>query len=181
MASQEEPDKPFHPSRVVYARRLKRVTLTRYLCTKLVYSLHRVTFEDVLTLYDNQIWLEEKANKDQGFRQKFGGSLEELSLILKDSPFRGNLDHYLTQVSQKVRNKLEGFYLPQRNLSGVEHHVKGLYSVEMSRSLGIDVKRLPPKGYIGKGYSDKGARRDPAYDGSPHWSEVAIHFERKES
>jgi hypothetical protein len=31
---------------------------------------------------------------------------------------------------------------------------------------------LPPKLYIGKGYTDKGTARNPALDGSPPWQEV---------
>jgi hypothetical protein len=44
----------------------------------------------------------------------------------------------------------------------------------VTRSLGIPTKQIPPKPYIRVGYKDKGTRRDPSWDGSPSWQEVAM-------
>lgn len=168
------------PTRVTYSRRLKRVLCSRYLIGKLVYSPEKVNFAEVLVLFDNQLWLEDKAEHDPGFRQKFGGTLEALSNILKRTPDVGSSSSYIARLSKECKSQLEGFYPPERNLSTMGLHVIGLFHVEGSKSLGRDVKTIPPKGHIGKGYSDKGTRRDPAYDGSPHWTDVAIHNSRKE-
>jgi hypothetical protein len=67
---------------------------------------------------------------------------------------------------------LEGFILPERNIQGTERHIKGLFHILPYKEQGIPTKQLPPKAYIGVGYSDKGHYTDPAYDGSPHWTEV---------
>lgn len=167
-------------TRVTYDRRLKRVTLSRYLTGKLAQSPEQVNFQELLVIFDNQLWLEDKARHDQGFREKFGSSLEELSTILKSTPNVGTLSSYLRRLSTKIRNSLEGFYLPARNLPTVKSHVEGRFHILPSKSLGTEKRSLPPKSVIGVGYSDKGTRRDPAFDGSPHWTDVAIHFSRME-
>lgn len=167
-------------TRVFYSRQIKRVNCTRYLVGKLVWSPERVNFIEILVLFDNQLYLEVLATKDQGFSQKFGKSLEDLSNILKTTPDSGSFTSYIRRLSSKCKNLLEGFYPPERNLTTMGKHVIGFFHVEASRQQGRDLKTIPPKGFIGKGYADKGTRRDPAYDGSPHWTDVAIHFSRKE-
>lgn len=52
--------------------------------------------------------------------------------------------------------------------------MKSYFSVHPMKSQGIPLKEIKPKGYIGKGYTDKGTARNPAKDGSPSWQEVAM-------
>lgn len=167
--------------RVVYSRQLKRVRLSRFLVSKVIFEPEKVNFQEVLVLFDNQLWLEDKALKDPGFRQKFGKSLEDLSTILKETQKLGTVSTYIRRLSKKFKDQLEGFYFPQRNMAEHRKDCSGKFHVEASKQQGIQNKYLPPKGVIGVGYSDKGTRRDSAYDGSPHWTDVALFFARKET
>jgi hypothetical protein len=159
--------------RVVYGRTLKRVTLQRILTSKLVFFPDQVSYHEILVFYDNLIWLSRRASQDQDFRRKFGEDFESLSNILRTIRIEGRLDKAKQELSQRLRS-MEGFYVPRRNFLTVWSHCKGKFQVVPYRPSGIPTKELKPKPYIGVGYKDKGTRRDPAYDGSPSWQEVAM-------
>lgn len=150
------------------------MTLQRYLTSLIVHEIEKVSFQDVLTLYDNLLWCQEKSEGDPQFQRKFGQALAKLSAILKGTRFHPRTFHQtLKGLSEKLRAELEDFIYPKRNLPGVERHVKGHYQILPHRELGTPRKQLPKPRRIGVGYRDKGHRRDPAYDGSPSWQEVA--------
>jgi hypothetical protein len=151
------------------------------LVAKVAYEIEEVSFQDVLTLYDNLLWCQDKATKEIGFAQKFGKSLSSLTEILKATRFHpASFQTTLKGLSKKFRAELEDFSIPKRNFRGVERHVKGLYQIVPHRESGIPTNQLPSKPYIGVGYKDKGHRRDPAWDGSPSWQDVAMrgHHEK---
>jgi hypothetical protein len=75
-------------------------------------------------------------------------------------------------LSTEFAAQLQGFILPERNLQGIERHLKGHFHVLSYKESGIPTKEIPPKPYIGVGYNDKGHYTDKAVDGSPHWTEV---------
>lgn len=160
-------------ARVTYSARIRRITLQRYLVSRIVFEVEEVSFMEILVLYDNILWCEEKARKDPGFRQKFGGDLSILAKILKETRFSlVSFSQTIKVLSEKCRNQLENFIFPRRNLPGVRIHVLGKFHVLPYRESGVPRSQLPPKPYIGIGYKDKGSRRDPAYDASPSWQEV---------
>jgi len=175
---------PVHPgweakfqgtARVSYSRRIRRMTLQRFLCSMVAYRVEKVTFHDVLTLYDNLLWCQEKARMDPHFQDKFGEALAQLTKLLKETRFHPRtFGSTLRGISHRIRAEMEHFLIPERNLNGVEKHVKGLYHVLPHREPGVPKAQLPPKKVIGVGYKDKGHRKDPAFDGSPRWQEVAV-------
>lgn len=159
--------------RVSYARRIRRITLQRYLSSQIAYNCDEASFQDILILYDNMLWCQEKAEKDPKFEEKFGDSLEELSKILKKFRFsQVNFVQTIRKLSSEIK-KLENFLIPKRNLKGVKIHFLGKIHVLPSKRPGIDNKYLPQTTFIGKGYRDKGTLRDLARDGSPRWQELA--------
>jgi len=160
---------------VKYSRKIKRVTLQRFLVTKVVLETEKVKIpEEILVLYDNQLWLEKKCSSDPDFKKKFGSSLEVLSKILKEINFsRGLSLQTLRLVSQKFRNQLECFLIPLRNYQSTKSRFSGLFQLREAQQPGIPKKNLPPKRQIGIGYRDKGTLKDLAKDGSPSWQEVA--------
>lgn len=165
--------------RVTYARSLKRITLQRYLVSKSVYHPDRVTFPELLALYDNQLWLEDKVRQDPSFSDKFGSFLENLSKVLKQTRITVNtLSSAMTRMKEQLREAAEGHLIPERNLLHTEVYVKGKFHVTPTKESGIPTKELPPVKVIGRGYRDKGTYRDPAWDGSPSWQELATYFER---
>jgi hypothetical protein len=159
-------------ARVSYSKRIRRITLERYLVSKIVHHPERTTFEDLLVVYDNILYLQDLCLRDPGFSKKFGGTLEVLAKILKGQRFSPtNFQGTIKGLSERLKN-LESFILPERNLQGTERHLKGLFHILPYREQGVPTSSLPPKKYVGVGYSDKGHYTDPAYDGSPHWTEV---------
>lgn len=125
-------------------------------------------------MYDNFLHIQDLASKNENFRIKFGEDLESLAKILKGFRVASKTTELDVQkLGEQMKSKLTKFHLPERNLSTVEKHVKSYYSLHPMKSLGRPVKELPPKAYVGKGYTDKGTARNPAKDGSPSWQEVA--------
>lgn len=151
------------------------MTLQRLLCSEIAYQEENAKFQDVLVLYDNMMWLQEKALVDPHFQQKFGQDLSTLADILKGIRFHPNtFAQTIVKLARELRAKLEHFLYPKRNLPGIRQHVRGRYQVLPHRESGTPRKQLPAKRRIGVGYRDKGHRRDPAWDASPSWQEVAM-------
>lgn len=167
--------------RVNYARKIKRIQLERYLVSKIVFKLEEVTFTDILVLYDNLLWCQDKSLMDPSFQKKFGGFLEKLTVLLKETRFHEKtFSKTLQNFSVKLKEVSEGHLIPERNLSSSFKHLKGLFHCTPTKSTGVPVKQLPPVKVIGRGYRDKGNAKDLAFDASPSWQEVAQHFSELE-
>jgi hypothetical protein len=156
---------------VVYAKKTKRITLQRVLISRMVFEKEKITIVDLLTIFDNMLYLQDMTKGDLKFKQKYGSSLEDLTIILKNSritsnPTRASLD----RLSERLR-ALDKFYLPLRNLASTEKWFKGKYSVVQGTKIGIPVDRLPVKRFIGIGYKDHGTARNLALNGTPTWKE----------
>jgi len=162
-------------AKVTYERKLKRITLQRWLCGKVVYRADEVTFQELLVLYDNILWCQDKSEKDPLFRSKFGEALSKLTEILKGTRFSPRtFSRTIGILSRKIKDELETFTLPERNLNGVALHLRGKIHLRPFEAPGTPRKFLPQERYIGVGYKDKGTARDPAFDGSPRWQDVAM-------
>jgi hypothetical protein len=157
--------------RVIYARHVKRITLQRVLCSKLAFEKEKFIMKDLLVIFDNMLYLQTMAEKDENFNRKFGSALEALYEILKKT----RMTHTPTKVgmnrlSQELRGLTE-FLIPYRNLKHTESHFKGKYEVRQGTKLGILKANLPAKRFIGIGPRDKGTARNLALNGEPRWQE----------
>jgi len=156
--------------------RIKRVFLQRYLTAKFCFFLEDCELRDLCCIFENQLWLERKCLSDEEFAIKFGKSLEDLSIILKQMNFRqGMTEKALRKFSRRLKDQLGPFILPKRNHKEAKRLCNGQFQFLDSFTQGIPKNSLPPKAYIGKGYRDKGTVRNIARDGSPGWQEVAMH------
>lgn len=159
---------------VKLSRRVRRVSLQRFLSSKIVFEKEKVKFVDLLVLYENQMWLENKCLSDYDFQKKFGSSLEELSKILKNVNLsRGFNSQTLNLISTRIRDNLQSFLVPRRNYSQFKSRFAGAYRLVEATQPGKEKRKLPEVSRIGKGYRDKGTLKDQAFDGSPSWQEVA--------
>jgi hypothetical protein len=160
-------------SEVRIGKNCKRVSLQRYLVSKVIYEIKEVEFRDLAGLFANQLWLESKANEDPNFKEIYSSELDLLSSILKEV----RIDKGLTiRAALKLRTrltKLERFPVPKRNFKTFKQRFENSVQLHTTRPLGINKKLLPPKAYIGKGYSDKGHAKKTEVDGSPSWQDVA--------
>lgn len=169
---------------VSYRKRLKKITLLRYLCSKIVYEVDKIRQEDLITLYDSLLWAQMKSSTDGAFRKNFGKSLELLAKILKKHPAIGRVYHkpLAEKLRIEFRSNLQDFLFPPRNYPAVKNRMSGNYHLNLAKQPGKPVSSFPPKKYIGKGYGDKGTLRNPAVDGSPAWQDIACStvFQLKE-
>jgi hypothetical protein len=163
-------------SKLIVAKRYKRVTMHRVLVSKLLWDFDRFTSEDLLALLDNQLFLENLASKNDSFRQKFQVSLEDISNYLKAAKISKIED--LPRIALKFRKfieiKLNDFIYPKRNYPHQLLMYKRYVEFRWTEPEGTLISQLPPVKYIGKGYTDKGTASKPHLDGSPRWQDVAM-------
>lgn len=169
--------------RILISKKVRKITLTRSIVSKIVFEEEKVTLVDLLTLYQNQLDLEDLVQRDPNFRKKFGSSLEDLTKILTEARIpRDSVDsNFVLRLKLKLIDQLSEFLIPERNWKHSYKQAMRFVSLLPRKDLGIDLRKFPPKKFIGKGYTDKGTRRDPGYDGSPTWQEVAASDSIKET
>lgn len=161
-------------STVQISKRVKRVSLQRYLWSKIAFEGTSVTFRHVCGLFLNQLWLEGKAARDREFAKKFGNTLEVSSSLLRQINLsRGLSPSALANLSEKSQTLLKDFIVPRRNFTQWKARFDSSVVHVRPKQPGVPTKELPPKKFIGKGYGDKGTAKNPAEDGSPSWQEVA--------
>jgi len=160
--------------KVTISKKAKRISLQRYLASKIVYESNKFGLRHLYGLFINQLWLEGKASADPNFREKFGGDLESLSYILKEINFsRGFNPSSLTRLKSKLLKNIPDFIVPQRNFAAWKSKFDSSVVISYQEQLGTPNQQLPPEQYIGKGYGDKGTAKKPELDGSPSWQDVA--------
>lgn len=159
---------------VLISKKTKRISLERYLLSKVAFFPETVNERDLLALFLNHIDLQEKADREMDFCQKFGSDLESVSIILKGI----NLTHgvslrSLTVMSEKVKVVLSHYIVPRRNFEDFRLRFHNSYHLIFREPQGVPTDTLPAKRWIGVGYRDKGSAKDKAIDASPSWQSVA--------
>jgi hypothetical protein len=159
---------------VLISKKTKRISLERYLLSKVAFFPETVNERDLLALFLNHIDLQEKADREMDFCQKFGSDLESVSIILKGI----NLTHgvslrSLTVMSEKVKVVLSHYIVPRRNFEDFKYRFHNSYHLIFREPQGVPTETLPAKRWIGVGYRDKGSAKDKAIDASPSWQSVA--------
>jgi len=168
-----------------YSKHLKKVTLQRYIVSKLYYAKQsdiktkRITVRHIVVLYDNLLYLQDMALRNPSFHEKFGYSLLRITKILKKLKISKMTD--LKTIILRLRAMIrqdkrlsDDFVYPERNISSIGVKVEHLFDVKSSLTpLGKKKSTLKQKQILGKGYTDKGTSRKPHLDGSPSWQEIA--------
>lgn len=106
------------------------------------------------------------------FKKKWRDLTEDSTFILKNC-FRAS-----SEQEWYARGGYPDWFLGLNSLSGY-YGSKALLSKMLSKVVKVLVK-IPPKPYIGRGYTDKGNRRDVCLDNSPSWQEVSSQKSKKE-
>jgi hypothetical protein len=163
---------------VVIGKSVKRISLQRYIVTKICLELEKISSRDIFTLYQNQIWLQDKCYREAEFSRKFGIPLEGLSMILKNLNLSTDFQtSKLVALRNRIKVELEDFIIPTRNYQSFKGRFEGTFHLIFSKPQGIPTKDLPPVRYIGVGYKDKGSASKPEFDGSPNWKDIASSAE----
>lgn len=162
-------------TKVVISKRYRRVTLHRFLLSKLVWEPEEFLFTHLLALYENQVFLDTLAARDPKFSEAFSSELDSVRESLVELRAFNNAG--LSRMSEVLRKRFDGgearFIYPQRNLLEQEKRYKSFVQFRLQTPLGQDVKRLQPSTRIGKGYTDKGTAKNTAKDGTQRWQDVA--------
>lgn len=159
-------------------KKTKRISLHRFLISKIVYEGEQVRLAEWTCLYENQLWLERKCLKDRNFFNKFADDVFTLSHLMKECDLQGLLRPNKSRFSTRIRNTMQSFLIPKRNYSQWRARFSGRFSFNpqtLNREINeyYNSKQPPPKRSMGIGYRDKGSRRNLAKDGSPDWRDVA--------
>jgi hypothetical protein len=83
-------------------------------------------------------------------------------------------------MKQQILAKEWDFLVPQRNLPNLEAQLRNSITTKWRKPEGVEINKLPPKSFIGKGYRDHGTAPKPEEDGSPSWQEVGSEFSNLE-
>lgn len=149
--------KPGKPSSQI---RLVRFLLSKWIVEGSLNTQERATLVE--------LYFSLRRQKDLLFRRKHQRILSDLEAVL---PSRK-----LPVIFDKIYLLNTGGYPPWflgiHSMSGYFGEVRNLAGIKLARVI-RRIKRLPPKPYIGRGYTDKGNRRVVSMDGSPSWQEVA--------
>jgi hypothetical protein len=166
-------------------KKVKRISLQRYLLSKFYYEVDRIKEADVVCLFENQLWLESKSLKDSQFYRKFGKEVFYLSELLKNQNSSELSPKSLRRLTLRFTSNVPDFLVPKRNYGQWKSRFAG--SFHLNPILSKEVRdfynpKVPDRRRVGVGYRDKGSKRDLAYDGSPDWTEVSKDqaFQEKE-
>jgi hypothetical protein len=157
---------------VKFRKGVKLITCFRFLLAKALFSEEGLHLDEYLALMEAFLRLREA--RDPSFVEKYGQWLITIEPVLQQL---GQVRVFPLKPygSTTELERLLVPFLPSRSAyHGYEGHreLRDSFRVLFRNPL-APIPKSPPKRYIGVGYKDKGARRDPAWDGSPRWQDVA--------
>jgi hypothetical protein len=147
-----------------------RVTLYKFLLAKLLYSAEGLALEEYLLVF--HLFFDLTEIKDPLFAAKHFKFLERSKLLL-DAIKEAKVFPVQSEGGDPDVSLFEGEFPTKRQYFGLAGQRDLRRSFRLILNDTIVPKALPPVRFIGVGYKDKGSRRDPAFDGSPGWKEVA--------
>lgn len=161
---------------------IKKKDLFRFLLAKMLYEREEgLHIDEFLVLWELYLQLQGLLSKDPSFKEKYERFFRDSFLFFqelgnqKEFPIRVEDDENL-QYLERIRDVLEPM-LPTR---AAYFGLKGQKNLRSGFSLVFEdeilQRKIPEGRRIGVGYRDKGSRRDPAFDGSPDWRDVAMSF-----
>lgn len=169
--------------KVKIKRGTKRVTIFRYLLSKLIYDLDGLHLDEYLVLLELYYSLTE--SKDPSLLQKYGKSFVEtipffkilgegrkFPLMLKRIDVPEVQDYYIQYLGNLLLSK-ESYFGMRGN-----RNIRDSFYIQINYPL--FPRKEKTKRFIGVGYKDKGSRQNLAEDGSPAWQEVASEYSQVE-
>jgi len=159
---------------------IRKKDLFRFLLAKMLYEKEEgLHLDEFLVLWELYLHLLEVQSKDPSFKEKYENFFRSSFLFFrelgsqKEFPIRLE-ENENSQYLERIVKVLEPM-LPTRS---AYFGLKGQKSLKSGFSLVFEnellSRKIPEGRRIGVGYRDKGSRRDPAFDGSPDWREVAL-------
>jgi hypothetical protein len=160
-----------------FKKKLKNTVLQRYLVSKFLYDTINFELKDLAALFLNQLALEDLFNKgkEENSIKDWKEDLSKLSQLLKEFDFSNNLSKRGIENFGKrlVASKFTKLVCPKRNFENLKSQIDPYFSFDEVKNPIPKPEPKEPKSYIGKGYTDKGNKKNPATHGSPSWQEVS--------
>jgi hypothetical protein len=150
----------------------KQITLLRNLLAGVLYEPGGAGIEDFLVIYELLNTAQNKVDKDESFRKKYGEWLITVHNTLTDwkpsvFPFKPRSVHRDVQALKPYLPSKQAYFGWKLNPVRAQSA-----SIRLRNPLLPGPRPTEPR-RVGVGYRDKGSRRDPAEDASPSWQEVA--------
>lgn len=167
--------------KMIIKKGTNRITLYRFLFAKLVYASEGLSLEEYLLFHHLYYDLTDLVEKDPLFCAKYKFQFEKMESIMKQL---GGVRVFPVILEESCKEKIKRIFIEelptQRAYLGLagQRDLRSCFRLVLNDT--IVPKKVPPKRFIGVGYKDKGSRRDPAYDGSPSWQEVATTYANRE-
>lgn len=162
---------------IVIGKKVKRISLQRFLLSKFLFEGRKIQEQDIVCLFENQIWLESRCLRDSRFYKKFGREVFSLSNLLKNQDAEEISEKSIIRVSKRLTLSCPEFLVPKRNYEQWKSRFAG--SFHLNPILDKEIRdhynpKVPPERRVGVGYRDKGSKRNLAKDGSPDWTEISL-------
>ena len=156
----------------------KEVVTLRYLTSKVVFTEETITLEEICALFLSFETVVMKMARHQEVQRKIGSEIFLFRALFQ------NLEHWLEVPPSERRMRLEAVYkdyrgklFSRRYYYAVRGQVNRLFQIRLRTRF---PQKFAPKAFIGKGYGDHGTAKNPAFDGSPSWQEVAMNRSEQE-
>lgn len=137
------------------------IRLLRYLSSKW-YFVSELSQQEILTFSEGLLRLESIQSRQ--FRKANWYIIDVFGCVLRylnDKDNGRNVFWFEGGVEKLLNPKESGYHSEEKTWKSCFSKVRRVW------------KRVPPKAYIGRGYTDKGNCRDTALDSSPDWKDVA--------
>lgn len=160
----------------------KPKNLFRFLLAKGLYEEEGIHLDEYIVLWDLFFHLQGLLSKDPSFKEKYETPLKEITSFFQaigsrnEFPLRFRVgDPKMTSLCLRM--------MPLLPTKSAYFGLKGQKAIRLGFSVvfNLDLPRVKPKEarVIGVGYRDHGTKK-PDEEGSPHYSEVARHFQELE-
>jgi hypothetical protein len=160
----------------------KRMTLFRYLLSKLLYDSGGLHLDEYLCLFE--LYLQFFESKDPVFISKYGQDLVNITGFIQNLGEQRDFPiHWTRESTSEEIEYAQSFGTLSLTHDGYfgmrgNRDIKSCFRISLEDSL--SPQRFPPQRFIGVGYRDKGSRRELQIDGSPSWQEVGSEFTQLE-
>jgi len=160
----------------------KRKNLFRFLLAKTLYEEEGLHLDEFFVLWELFYDLTGLLSKDPSFREKYETPLLEITSFFEaigprqEFPLRFKVkDPRMEELCSRMQP-----LLPSKSAF---YGLKGQKDIRLGFSIVFNLDQLPQKPkearVIGVGYRDHGTKK-PDHEGSPHFSDVAMHFQELE-
>jgi len=167
---------------VKIVKSIKKKNLFRFLLSKVFYEEEGIHLDEFLVLWELYLNLLELLSLDPAFQERYRFSFERISSFFEAVGDRIEFPLRMKVEDPRLKEAIQGMYplLPTENAYfGLKSQRDLRLGYSILFSFDSTKRRISEGRRIGVGYRDHGTKK-PEHEGTPHWSEVARHFQELE-